>query len=254
MLTLYFSGTGNTRFVADNFSKKTDAECHSIEEDLDFGAAIARHERICFSYPIYGSCVPRIMEDFVRRHRSALIGKEFVILCTQLLFSGDGARTFTDLLKGVDHRVVYAAHINMPNNICNVPILPVAGPERIEKYKRNALTALDRISDDLRRGVVHRKGFNSFSMLLGLLTHRLYFRSVMPHARKSVRVSPACNLCLQCVRACPVQNLKAESGRIVPKDNCTLCYRCVNLCPKKAITVLIHGKVRRQYEGVEGQK
>ena len=55
MLTLYFSGTGNTRFVADNFSKKTDAECHSIEEDLDFGAAIARHERICFCYPIYGS-------------------------------------------------------------------------------------------------------------------------------------------------------------------------------------------------------
>ena len=80
--------TGYTRFVAENFSKKTDAECHSIEEDFDFGDAIARHERICFSYPIYGSCVPRIMEDFVRRHRSALIGKEFVILCTQLLFSG----------------------------------------------------------------------------------------------------------------------------------------------------------------------
>jgi folate-dependent phosphoribosylglycinamide formyltransferase PurN len=66
MLTLYFSGTGNTRFVAENFSKKNGAECHSIEEDLDFGAVIARHRRVCFCYPIYGSLTVRMQGHTIK--------------------------------------------------------------------------------------------------------------------------------------------------------------------------------------------
>ena len=32
MLTLYFSGTGNTRYIAKNFSKLMECQHHSIEE------------------------------------------------------------------------------------------------------------------------------------------------------------------------------------------------------------------------------
>lgn len=254
MLTLYFSGTGNTQFVAEIFSKKMNAKYHSIEEDIDFDAAILRQERICFCYPIYGSCIPLIMQEFVQRFRSALNGKKLIIICTQLLFSGDGARVFTELLEGVEHSVIYAAHIHMPNNICNFPVFPMAGPERIEKYKRDAHLALDRICEDLRQGVIRKKGFNPFSTLLGLLTQRLYFRRAMVFAQKSVRISPSCNLCSRCVRACPVQNLKIDSGRVTHNEKCVLCYRCVNLCPQKSITVLYHGKVKRQYKGVSDKE
>jgi len=43
MLTLYFSGTGNTEYVAKLFSQKMSAKCFSIEDDalrnyLRFGA------------------------------------------------------------------------------------------------------------------------------------------------------------------------------------------------------------------------
>ena len=38
-------------------------------------------------------------------------------------------------------------------------------------------------------------------------------------------------------------------GKIEQNKQCTLCYRCVNACPKQAITVFIHSKVTRQYNG-----
>ena len=36
MLMLYFSGTGNSKYIASTFSKKMNAKCHSIEEKIDF--------------------------------------------------------------------------------------------------------------------------------------------------------------------------------------------------------------------------
>lgn len=53
-----------------------------------------------------------------------VIGKKIIIFCTQLLFSGDGARVFTDLLKSISYTVIYAKHFNMPNNICNFFLAP----------------------------------------------------------------------------------------------------------------------------------
>lgn len=250
MLTLYFSGTGNTQFIAEMFSQRMNAACHSIEERVDFDAQMARHEHICFCYPIYGSCVPQIMQAFVQQHINALSGKKLLIFCTQNAFSGDGARVFTDLLQGVDYQVIYAAHFGMPNNICNLFFYPIAGPKRLEKYKLDAQRKLDRICEDIRQGKMRRTGFNPFSKLLGFLTQRVYFRRIMIMAQSSVRISAACNTCLICARACPVNNLEVRSGRLTHNDKCVLCFRCVNRCPQKAITVLHHGKVRRQYKGL----
>ena len=148
-------------------------------------------------------------------------------------------------------QVMAHAHFKMPNNICNIFFYPMASSKRIEKYKNDARAKIDRISDDIRQGKIRKKGFNVISKYLGLLTQRIYFRRAMTNAQKSVRVSSSCNMCLRCVQACPVNNLKAESGQIAHNEKCILCFRCVNLCPQKAITVLHHGKIKKQYHGPE---
>ena len=40
MLMLYFSGTGNSKYIANLFSKKVNAKCYSIEENIDFKKGI----------------------------------------------------------------------------------------------------------------------------------------------------------------------------------------------------------------------
>ena len=88
MLTLYFSGTGNTEYIAKLFSHQMDVECISIEADMDFTSILKAHDTIAFCYPIYGSRVPRIMREFVAKHMSDITGKKLIIFVTQFLFSG----------------------------------------------------------------------------------------------------------------------------------------------------------------------
>lgn len=110
MLMLYFSGTGNSRYVAEAFSRRVGAECHSIEEAADFAARMAAHTEVAVCYPVYCSGVPRPMREFAIRYQGAFQGKQVLIFCTQMLYSGDGARAFTDLFPpGLVHRPVCRA-------------------------------------------------------------------------------------------------------------------------------------------------
>lgn len=256
MITLYFSGTGNSKFIAERFSQIMAAACYSIEEAVDFKEKMTQAKTIAVCYPIYGSCVPRIMREFVSRNRSAFEGKQLIIFSTQLLFSGDGARVFTELLEGVSVDICYAEHFNMPNNICNFFLFPLANPNKMQRYIKKAEKKLSRSCQNIKNGVVKKRGFNSFSRYLGLWTQRAHFGGLEKKAERDVRISAECNLCGKCVRICPMKNLKIADQKIDQRieqlDQCTLCYRCVNQCPQKAITVLVHTQVKKQYQGIAG--
>lgn len=254
MFTIYFSGTGNTKYVAENFSKLLQADCHSIEERIDFQELIINSDTIAICYPIYGSCVPYIMREFIIEHKAYLNGKRLIILCIQNLFSGDGARVLTDLLNDINYDVIYAEHFNMPNNICNVFFYPLSSDAKVRKYLANADKKIVTICDYINKGIVRKRGFNALSRYLGFITQRLYFNKVEQKAKNNVRINSDCISCMLCVDICPMQNLKSVDNKIIPKGNCTLCYRCVNKCPSKAITVFVHGKVKKQYAGINETK
>lgn len=247
MITLYFSGTGNTRYIAKEFSKKMQCKAYSIEEQEDFERLIKEHEIIAFSYPIYGSCVPIVMRDFVKKHKEDLNNKKLIILSTQASFSGDGARVFTNLLRKINYKVVYAEHFNMPNNICNSSLFKFPDPKKINKLIKESEEKLEKTCENIKAGIVKKRGFNIFSRGTGLFSQRLYFQLLEKRAKKDVRIDADCIRCQKCVRICPTKNLELIDNSIIQKGNCTLCYRCVNECPQKAITVFSHSKVKKQY-------
>ena len=109
MLMLYFSGTGNSKYIAESFGRRMAAECRSIEEKADFPALLAAHRAIGFCFPAYRSGVPRPVREFAGRFQENLRGKKLILFCTQALFSGDGALAFTDLYMNF-HRITHANH------------------------------------------------------------------------------------------------------------------------------------------------
>ena len=248
MLMLYFSGTGNSAYIAKCFSAKMGANCYSIEEDLDFAALLARADTVAVCYPIYGSCVPRLMREFVARYHSLLAEKRLVIFCTQMMFSGDGAKAFARLLPGCEQHVIYAEHFNMPNNISNFWLFPVRDGERIRK-KRAADKRLERVCRDLQNGIVKRRGWGTVSMLLGRIQGAPW-PAVEKKRIGSFAADGDCSRCGLCVRHCPVQNLELTETGILQKNNCMLCCRCMNLCPRQAAMVILPTKPKRQYKGI----
>jgi len=249
MLTIYFSGTGNTEYLARLFSNQMDAACLSIEDDANFTSEIKKHDTIAFCYPIYGSRVPRIMREFVIKHMSDFSGKRLIILVTQVLFSGDGARVFTDMFRDGAIEVIYAEHFYMPNNVTNVAILPgwLISDKVISKLNEKAERKMTTVCNNIEKGKVKKRGFCIGSRISGLL--QAWMVPLMEkHANKSVKISAECDICGICATDCPMKNLAIENNSVIHKHNCTVCYRCVNECPKKAITVAHHGKVRKQYK------
>jgi len=241
----YFSGTGNSKYIAELFTKKASAQCYSIEESLDFNSLIASQKVIGFCYPIYSSRIPRIMREFILNNQNILKDKEIIIFCTQDLFSGDGARAFLDLLPKKHVKVIYAEHFLMPNNITNAWFYPTNNQRKIQKRKELANKKIDIIYYNISKGIIKKRGFNPFSKLLGF-PQALFFPFVERIGRKGISIDDDCNLCGKCLKICPMNNFDFKE-KIIPGDNCTLCVRCVNECPKKAITLIFRKKIKKQY-------
>jgi ferredoxin len=251
MVMIYFSGTGNSKHIAELFSKKMNIGCYSIEDQTDFSKLIEENETIAFCYPIYASRVPRILREFVAKYKSLLKNKKLIIFCTQVGFSGDGARVFTDMFERGSMDVVYAEHFNMPNNINNIFIFPLGSKDSNAKCVAKAENTLDKVCKNIKTGKVVRRGFNFISIALGLI-QGVFAEKMEESGKASARIDIDCNKCGICVRICPMKNLKFDKNNVVAEGNCTLCYRCINKCPQKAISIYTRKKVTKQYNFFEG--
>ena len=253
MIMFYFSGTGNSKYLAESFCKKTKSKAYSIEEELDFKALVKENKFIGFCYPIYGSRIPKIMREFATNLKDELKGKKVILFATQNIFSGDGARVFTDLFPANHFEVVLAEHFLMPNNVSNLFFYPLAGEKRLAKYRRDLQAEINKICAELRRGIRRKRGFNPISRGLGLIQGGV-FPFIEEQAKDKVKILNPCNSCGHCVSICPANNFKIEQNRILPKGECFLCYRCINQCPKAAITVMFPFKAGKQYTGIGENK
>jgi len=249
MLTLYFSGTGNSKYIAELFSKNMDAKCHSIEEEIDFEALIHTEEVIAFCYPIYMSSVPRMLREFVARHLEVLRGKKVIIFCTQLMLSGDGTRKFAMLFPKDHIAVIYTAHFFMPNNMNDIPILPIAGERGIERSILRAKRKMETVCRDIRNGTIKKRGFSIPARILGF-PQAVFMGTTERLANRAVKIDKDCTNCGLCIEICPMDNFVMEDGSMRHSHNCTMCYRCINRCPEKAINIFFPGKIKRQYKGI----
>jgi len=250
-----FSGTGNTRFVAEKitnlFRIGNDCSLFSLEKHLDDASSIiASADLVGLGYPIYGSSVPDIVRDFIDRLER--FDKPAFVFCTQLMYSGDGAAYGGRLLEKKGFRPLWQEHFNMPNNITDLAFLTRKKPPRYGaisfRVERKAKVFVARILS----GRPKKKGSNFFSLLLGLVQRVPYEKLEENAVKDAIRIKhDKCTRCGRCVSLCPRQNLELKQGRIEVGDHCTICYRCVNHCPERAMYVLSKKGVRNPYHGPE---
>ncbi len=242
----YFSGTGNTEYVARKFAKEVEFNCYCIEENINFVEIIKQNEIITLCFPIHLSSAPIIFVDFVKKYNSYLNSKKLILFCTQQFFSGDGARSITEYIDNA--KVIYAKHFRMPNNIVNIPYYSVLTKGNVNKSVIRVNKQIEEIINDIRKGVIKNQGFNKYSIKLGLGQREEFYKRYKIRDVKA-KINDDCVLCNSCVKHCPTKRLKQQKGKIINTKHsyCTMCMRCVNICPSRAITVLFHNKPKYQY-------
>ena len=83
MVGLYFSGTGNTRYVTTRFCEQYEAgtQVFSIEDENAI-EAVKNADLIVFAYPVQYSTVPKMVRDYIKEHGELWAGKSVFAIAT----------------------------------------------------------------------------------------------------------------------------------------------------------------------------
>ncbi len=251
----YFSGTGNTRYIAEYLAKKLsktyDCELFDVCRVQNAEERIKAADLILLAFPIYGSAPPIPMRNFVHRYGGLFRGKQILIAETQYFYSGDGAASLGRTVKKYGGEIVGAEMFNMPNNLADCKIFPIKNGEELAPVLEKAERRADRFAAQIcRRGRAHKRGFSPLSHAVGYFTQRKFFRKGESEKRRALKVDETrCVGCGLCAENCHAENLLLQNKKAKPLGKCVLCYRCVNLCPKKAITLVGSAPPEKQYKG-----
>ena len=259
-MIFYFSGTGNTKWVAEQIAEAIGEELLYIPELIRKGLyehKLHEGERIGFCFPAHGWQPPRIVRDYIRQLRIAIPKNDANAFCWALTTCGDNmgeAMTILNKelaantqLQTTDGRPLQAEalfSVIMPESYVCLPFMKT-DPEEKETRKieqaKSQLPHIIQIVEERRRGVEElEKGATPrlYSYVIGG-----YFNKKMISDRKFTVDNDVCIQCGKCAQVCPVDNIKGTPPEWIHNGRCTSCLACYHRCPVHAIN---YGNITRR--------
>lgn len=246
-MIFYFSGTGNTRYVAKKLSSILREEVQFIPS-TEICNLQPHGKNIGIMFPVYSWGVPPIVLDFIGNLSSEFIkgaleaNIKFWAVCT----CGDETGNAISMLKkkfrsrGVEIAGVWS--VIMPNNYVLLPGFDVDSKEiEIEKIDRSE-DRIIKIAKDIFVGHWH-DDFTEGSLPKSktALVYPLFKRwGIFPNRWKT---DENCVSCGKCASVCPVNNIEMLNGKPQWHDCCVSCLACYHYCPVKAVN---YGKITQR--------
>ena len=244
-MIVYFSGTGNSRYVARLFAEALDDEMLDAAEYMKSGrrADVTSEKSYVFVSPTYAWRLPRVFERFIREGTfSGARTAYFVLTC------GDG----------VGRADYYAAELCREKDMACRGLLPVVMPENYlalydvpgdDQALAIRLAARPVIGEGIERVRAHRPFAPLRSSLRGHLQSRvvnpLFYRFVV--TARPFYATDACAACGRCVEICPMRNIVLSDGKPHWGNDCTHCMACITACPAQAIEYGRRSAERNRY-------
>ena len=248
-MVFYFSGTGNTRWAAEQLAKATGERLCFIPNELqtDCNYTLAEGERLGICFPVHGWQPPHIVRLFIERMEISGQEKPYVYaLCT----CGDNAGLAVEMLRrqlaGKELHLSSCQSLIMPESYVCLPFMYTDTPQReqekicqseklLEQFVQRVL-ACETDYEDVRRGATPWL----FSHVIGA-----YFNARMITDSKFTVDADVCTHCGRCERECPVGDVELKEKLPTWKHDgsCTCCLSCYHHCPVHAIN---YGKITRR--------
>ena len=249
-MIFYFTGTGNTKWAAQQLADAIGERLLFIPDELRQGHrtyTLNPDERIGFCFPTHGWQPPRIVRDFIRQLTFHQQDRSLRPYCWALTTCGDNmGETMTILNKelnriGLETDASFA--VIMPeSNVC-FSFLHLDTPEREQSKIAEAKRRMPHIIDIVknRRSGIHELVKGAIPRTYSYVIGGCYNKHLITDSKFWVDTK-ACTSCGLCQKLCPVGDIVGTPPSWRGDGSCTNCLACYHHCPQHAIH---WGKMKR---------
>ena len=237
-MIFYFTGTGNSGYIASEIAKGTNDNIVSIsklinnKEKLEF--TLEDGENVGFIFPVYAWAPPTMVTDFIKKVTFKNYKDNYIFSVATCGKNIGGTMKIIDKAikeKGLNLNCGYS--ISMPNNYI---IMGDVDSKEVEDEKLQA--SKETVNEIL--SVIKNKEDNVFKVtkgLMGPLLTVLVSQMFAKYAADSSKfyVEDSCVGCGICEKVCNCNTIKLVDKKPVWGKECIQCLACIHLCPKKAI-------------------
>jgi len=233
-MIFYFSGTGNSKHIADKISNSTGERLVSISENIiekNETYEIEENERIGFVFPVYWYCLPKIVEKFIVQLKISGYQNQYVYaLTTYGIAAGNVMDRLTKILnnKQIQLNGIFGV-LMVDNYVVGYNIMNV-DKQRI--ILNNAEVEIDKIISmiERRENIEYIKKGN-----IAFVTPITGYAYRKANHTKKFFATQECNGCKLCERSCPCNVIHIVDGKPMWVGDCTFCLKCINGCNQSAI-------------------
>lgn len=235
-MILYFSATGNTRYVAEELAKRLDDTALDLREKIrrkDY-APLSSVKPFVVCSPVYVCEPPRFLTAFLRG--TPLTGcKDVYFVFTSGGYSGISAFLVRGIMRRKGLRYMGSADFTMPRSYLVSNAYPPNDTPEIETRIQAARRKLPEVAADIKAGQrLKSRHIWLFEILITLPFNPVWCRLRQPV--ESFRANEKCISCGKCERGCPLNVIKLDGGRPVwSGKSCAHCMACIQNCPTQAI-------------------
>ncbi len=239
-MILYFSATGNSKYVAQRVAETLGTQCVSIEEVAERELADVHG----FVSPAYAWGIPSVVAEFLTSHRLRKGAGPLFFIVTYGTTHGQSCYWADRALEAGSGATFDARYsVKMPDTW--TPIFDLSDKERVAAANERVEPQLERVVELIGRGATGDHASGKMPAIARAV-HRPYYE--MMRQTRHFTVEDSCVGCGLCAKRCPVQAIEIRAGRPVwTKDRCAACLRCLHTCPKFAIQYGTHTKAHGQY-------
>jgi ferredoxin/flavodoxin len=246
----YFSGTGNSLFVARQIVERINGKLISIPSVTKEERIRTEADVVGIVFPVYyatNDCgIPRIISRFVSKLES-LNSKYIFAVCTSGGMPGTTLENLSKLIASEGGTLAAGFIMKISDETLSKEKQGKMLIEQKEKLDAVCKYVLDRKRGKLETRGVFRKIVLAPVLYIAIkpLFSRRYrklsgsgglpFSELIPLADRSFQVDEKCVGCGICSQVCPVNNIRLVDGRPEWQHHCETCLACYSWCPQAAI-------------------
>lgn len=244
-MIIYFSGTGNSKYVAEKIAYHIGDEILSVSDRLKTRTyeKIYSDKPIVIVAPIYAWRIPKVMEDYIKTC-GLYENKNVHFIVTTCGTSGNASKYARIFCEQLNCTFMGLTTIHMAGSY----IAFMESPTKADSILR--IQRAQPIISDCARYIKENQKFpqehiTSFGRFMSYFANPFFYRHSI--GKRGFYTTDACIGCKKCEKVCMLNNVKVEKGKPVWGDECTHCMACICRCPKEAIEYRKRSQGRMRY-------